>query len=202
MTLARHAGHAREPLWQPCPAHHVAELAHGLALVDLGLAALAWLALGELVEILGDDACQLLDLAMAQEKQELALQLTFVVLLLELQLEFGEGIEDGLFTVGNALLGQQFSNLTRDIAGAGCQFRGIEQVGTCKVQPGGALDALAGELSRRINNTFPDNAGAVTVRYAAANNLSVIGAAKEDKDRISEILQETWESADDWFITD
>ncbi|WP_162882724.1 DinI-like family protein, partial [Serratia marcescens] len=40
------------------------------------------------------------------------------------------------------------------------------------VLPAGALDALAGELSRRINNTFPDNAGAVTVRYAAANNLS------------------------------
>jgi DNA-damage-inducible protein I len=40
------------------------------------------------------------------------------------------------------------------------------------------------------------------VRYAAANNLSVLGGAKEDKDRISEILQETWESADDWFITD
>jgi len=70
------------------------------------------------------------------------------------------------------------------------------------VLPAGALDALAGELSRRINNTFPDNAGAVTVRHAAANNLSVIGAAKEDKDRISEILQETGESADDWFITD
>jgi DinI-like family. len=49
---------------------------------------------------------------------------------------------------------------------------------------------------------FPENSGAVTVRYASANNLSVIGAAKEDKDRISEILQETWESADDWFITD
>ena len=70
------------------------------------------------------------------------------------------------------------------------------------VLPAGALDALAGELSRRINSTFPDNAGAVTVRYAAANNLSVIGGAKEDKDRISVILQETWESADDWFITD
>ena len=40
------------------------------------------------------------------------------------------------------------------------------------------------------------------MRYATANNLSVIGGAKEDKDRISEILQETWESADDWFITD
>ncbi|HBY5821387.1 TPA: DNA damage-inducible protein I, partial [Klebsiella pneumoniae] len=25
---------------------------------------------------------------------------------------------------------------------------------------------------------------------------------KEDKDRISEILQETWESADDWFVHD
>ena len=42
----------------------------------------------------------------------------------------------------------------------------------------------------------------VSVRYAANNNLSVIGGIKEDKDRISEILQETWESADDWFITD
>ncbi|EAY9770961.1 DNA damage-inducible protein I, partial [Salmonella enterica subsp. enterica serovar Typhimurium] len=25
---------------------------------------------------------------------------------------------------------------------------------------------------------------------------------KEDKERISEILQETWESADDWFINE
>lgn len=70
------------------------------------------------------------------------------------------------------------------------------------VLPAGALDALAGELSRRINDNFPDRAGAVTVRYATANNLSVIGAAKDDKERITEILQETWESADDWFITD
>ncbi|BBQ84394.1 MULTISPECIES: DNA damage-inducible protein I [Enterobacteriaceae] len=68
--------------------------------------------------------------------------------------------------------------------------------------PAGALDALANELSRRINSQFPDRDGAVSVRYAANNNLSVIGGIKEDKDRISEILQETWESADDWFITD
>ena len=67
------------------------------------------------------------------------------------------------------------------------------------VLPAGALDALAGELSRRINSTFPENDGAITVRYATANHLSVIGGAKEDKDRISEILQETWESADDWI---
>ncbi|VEC30912.1 damage-inducible protein [Escherichia coli] len=64
--------------------------------------------------------------------------------------------------------------------------------------PAGAIDALAGELSRRIQYAFPDNEGHVSVRYAAANNLSVIGATKEDKQRISEILQETWESADDW----
>jgi len=70
------------------------------------------------------------------------------------------------------------------------------------VLPAGALDALVGELSRRIHHRFPENDSAVTVRYAAANNLSVIGGAREDKERISEILQETWESADDWFITD
>lgn len=70
------------------------------------------------------------------------------------------------------------------------------------VLPAGAIDALSSELSRRIMNQFPDQEGQVSVRYAAANNLSVIGAAKEDKDRISEILQETWESADDWFIAD
>ncbi|QIG32723.1 DNA damage-inducible protein I [Leclercia adecarboxylata] len=68
--------------------------------------------------------------------------------------------------------------------------------------PAGALDALAGEFSRRINDSFPEREGAVTVRYAGSNNLSVIGGAKEDIERISEILQETWESADDWFITD
>jgi len=67
------------------------------------------------------------------------------------------------------------------------------------VLPAGAIDALTSELSRRIIDQFPDQNGQVSVRYAAGNNLSVLGGAKEDKDRISEILQETWESADDWF---
>ncbi|KUB41666.1 XRE family transcriptional regulator, partial [Salmonella enterica subsp. enterica serovar Newport] len=53
--------------------------------------------------------------------------------------------------------------------------------------PAGAIDALAGELCR-ISHHFPENLGNVTVRYATANNLSVIGASKEDKERISEIL--------------
>jgi len=68
--------------------------------------------------------------------------------------------------------------------------------------PAGAIDALAGKLSRRLNDHYPDRENKISVRYAAANNLSVLGGAKEDKDRVSEILQETWESADDWFITD
>lgn len=68
--------------------------------------------------------------------------------------------------------------------------------------PPGAIDALANELSRRITQHYPENDNHVQVRYAAANNLSVLGASKEDRDRISEILQETWESADDWFAAD
>lgn len=65
--------------------------------------------------------------------------------------------------------------------------------------PAGAVDALAGELSRRIQHAWPDISTEVKVRLASSNQLSVLGGGKEDKTRISEILQETWESADDWF---
>ena len=68
--------------------------------------------------------------------------------------------------------------------------------------PPGAIDALASELSRRLQSDYPGTEGKVTVRYAAANNLSVLGGAKVDKERVSEILQQTWESADDWFTQD
>jgi DNA-damage-inducible protein I len=68
--------------------------------------------------------------------------------------------------------------------------------------PAGALDALSVELARRINEQFPDTSHQVKVRYATANQLSVLGGGKETRDQISEILQQTWESADDWFITD
>ncbi|KFT14841.1 DNA damage-inducible protein I [Salmonella enterica] len=69
-------------------------------------------------------------------------------------------------------------------------------------RPAGWFGAGGGDPPRRISHHFPENLGNVTVRYATANNLSVIGASKEDKERISEILQETWESADDWFINE
>jgi len=65
--------------------------------------------------------------------------------------------------------------------------------------PPGAIDALTGEFSRRIHRAFPDINTEVNVRLAANNNLSVLGGLNEDKTRISTILQETWESADDWF---
>ena len=68
--------------------------------------------------------------------------------------------------------------------------------------PAGAIEALSDELSRRIDEQFPDSTNHVKIRYASANNLSVLGGGKETRDQISEILQQTWESADDWFITD
>lgn len=57
--------------------------------------------------------------------------------------------------------------------------------------PNGALEALNNELSRRIAEQFPAIDSQVSVRYATGNQLSVFGALKEDKDRISEILQES-----------
>lgn len=71
-----------------------------------------------------------------------------------------------------------------------------------KPLPVGALEALSGELNKRINKKFPDIENSVHVRYAGANSLTVMGGLKTDKDLIEEILQETWESADDWFATE
>ncbi|MEQ4531121.1 MAG: DNA damage-inducible protein I [Mixta sp.] len=68
--------------------------------------------------------------------------------------------------------------------------------------PAGAIDALTQELSKRIDKEFPEMANHISVRYASGNNRTVMGSGKETKDRVTEIRQETWESADDWFITD
>lgn len=68
--------------------------------------------------------------------------------------------------------------------------------------PAGAIDALTQELSKRIDKHFPDGTNTISVRYASANNLTVMGGGKDAKDQITDILQETWESADDWFMAD
>lgn len=66
-----------------------------------------------------------------------------------------------------------------------------------KPLPVGAIEALTGEFSKRLQHRFPG--AKVQIRYAGANGLTVLGGAKTDKNQIEEILQETWESADDWF---
>lgn len=66
-----------------------------------------------------------------------------------------------------------------------------------KKLPDGAVPALEQELSKRLNRDF--DGCKLIVRRAGSDGLSVLGGADDDKKRIKEILQETWESADDWF---
>ncbi|EDV5769559.1 DinI-like family protein [Salmonella enterica subsp. diarizonae] len=55
----------------------------------------------------------------------------------------------------------------------------------------GAVPVLEKELMTCRQN--------LTIRRGSQDGLSIVGAADGDKKRIQSILQETWESADDWF---
>ncbi|HFW6381971.1 TPA: DinI family protein [Klebsiella aerogenes] len=66
-----------------------------------------------------------------------------------------------------------------------------------KSLPEGAVPALEKELLRRINAKYDDCS--LQIRRASADGLSITGCEKCDKERIEEILKETWETADDWF---
>lgn len=66
-----------------------------------------------------------------------------------------------------------------------------------KKLPDGAIPALENELVKRLTNNYPDCK--LNIRRAGSDGLNILGADKSDKKRIEEILQETWESADDWF---
>ncbi|MFN1150180.1 DinI-like family protein [Serratia liquefaciens] len=66
-----------------------------------------------------------------------------------------------------------------------------------KELPKGAVAAIEQEFQKRLLKQFPNCR--VAVRLGGQDNLSVLGAEKETKKRVEEILQETWESADDWF---
>ncbi|EAA8720147.1 DinI family protein [Salmonella enterica] len=66
-----------------------------------------------------------------------------------------------------------------------------------KELPRGAIPALEKELLKRLRNQY-ENCN-LTIRRGSQDGLSIIGAADDDKKRIQSILQETWESADDWF---
>ncbi|CNI00295.1 TPA: DinI-like family protein [Yersinia enterocolitica] len=63
--------------------------------------------------------------------------------------------------------------------------------------PVGYSDALTEELDKRLSRKFGEVD--VKVRFAGADGLTVLGGASEDKKTVEEILQDTWESADDWF---
>lgn len=63
-----------------------------------------------------------------------------------------------------------------------------------KKLPNGAIPALQEELNKRLSRRY-ENCSLV-IRQAGSDGLSVIGG---DKKEIEEILQDTWESAEDWF---
>ncbi|ELT0526146.1 TPA: DinI-like family protein [Citrobacter freundii] len=67
-----------------------------------------------------------------------------------------------------------------------------------KELPKGAVPALEKELLNRLNDHY-DNCR-LTIRRAGSNGLSVFGGGKDDKKKIESILQDTWESADEWFV--
>ena len=66
-----------------------------------------------------------------------------------------------------------------------------------KELPEGAVPALERELLKRIQSQFDECS--LIVRRAGSDGLSVYGGEKEAKKTVEEILQQTWESADDWF---
>ncbi|MHA1019783.1 DinI-like family protein [Enterobacter mori] len=66
-----------------------------------------------------------------------------------------------------------------------------------KELPKGAVPALERELLKRLQNQFDECS--LVIRRAGSDGLSVFGGEKEAKKKVEEILQETWESADDWF---
>lgn len=66
-----------------------------------------------------------------------------------------------------------------------------------KKLPNGAIPALQAELQKRLSRRYDDCN--LVIRQAGSDGLSVTGVEKDDKKIVEEILQDTWESADDWF---
>ncbi|WP_449568459.1 DinI-like family protein [Lelliottia nimipressuralis] len=66
-----------------------------------------------------------------------------------------------------------------------------------KELPNGAVPALVKELLKRLQNQFDECS--LVIRRAGSDGLNVYGGEKEVKKKVEEILQQTWESAGDWF---
>ena len=63
-----------------------------------------------------------------------------------------------------------------------------------KKLPDGAIPALESELLKRLSKQFDDCQ--ITIKRASNGGLTVFGG---DKKEVEHIVQETWESADEWF---
>ncbi|HCM9647149.1 TPA: DinI family protein [Enterobacter bugandensis] len=63
-----------------------------------------------------------------------------------------------------------------------------------KKLPDGAIPALESELLKRLSKQFDECQ--LTIRRASSNGLTVFGGNKKE---VEHIVQETWESADEWF---
>lgn len=63
-----------------------------------------------------------------------------------------------------------------------------------KKLPDGAIPALESELLKRLNKQFDECQ--LTIKRAGNDGLTVFGG---DKKEVEHIVQETWESVDEWF---
>ncbi|VVT53870.1 DNA-damage-inducible protein I [Kosakonia radicincitans] len=68
-----------------------------------------------------------------------------------------------------------------------------------KAMPKGSISALTEELTKRLSSRYEDIE--VVVKTASNDGLSVLRSKDKegDKEYVQGVLQETWESADDWF---
>ena len=66
-----------------------------------------------------------------------------------------------------------------------------------KELPKGAVPALEKELLTRLQDQVGDCT--LVIRRTGSDGLSVLGGEKDAKKKVEENLQQTWESADDWF---
>ncbi|WP_392390009.1 MULTISPECIES: DinI-like family protein [Klebsiella pneumoniae complex] len=66
--------------------------------------------------------------------------------------------------------------------------------------PKGSIHALKEEMTRRISDQYDDVE--VIVKTASNDGLSVLWATNKEiaKEFVEETLQNTWETADDWFV--
>ncbi len=66
-----------------------------------------------------------------------------------------------------------------------------------KAMPKGSILALQDELARRLVKKYGEVV--VEIKTKGSDALYIRGATDTEREEIDAILQETWESADDWF---